>query len=121
MKSRNKEGDLLSEVELDSLLSNPPLPADRGFSSKIEIHVSIELRKARKMFWGVSAAWILVSSAALFKYFPSILQLLNSTVIDISSLTAIDFSGLAMFSITPLFLVTAIALLVFFAIVKITD
>jgi hypothetical protein len=121
MKHMNKGSKTLSDIELDSLLANPPLPADRGFSSRIENHVARELRKARGVFLAVSAAWVLISSAVLFKYSPSVFQMVKTVSVDISLLTIIDVSAFTTFSITPLFLVTVLASLVLFTIVKITD
>jgi hypothetical protein len=51
MKHMNKGSKTLSDIELDSLLANPPLPADRGFSSRIENHVARELRRLEGCFW----------------------------------------------------------------------
>lgn len=121
MNRMNRESTFLSEIELDGLLANAPLPADRGFSGRIEIHVAQELRKARRVLLAVCAAWVLISSAVLFKFLPSVLHLVKSVSFDISLLSIADLSGLAMSSINPLFVATALVPVVFFTIVKITD
>lgn len=117
----NKDKIVLSEFELEGLFAKPPLPADRGFSDNVETMVAKEVSRARTIFIGASALWVLISSAFLINCFPAVSQLIDQVTFEIPALASLNFDLFAMLGVSPMLLLAILAPIAFIAMVRATD